>query len=201
MYNYIAISDQELGLLFKSGDHNAFTEIYNRYSGTLLLHACQRLQDEEEAKDVVHEIFFTLWNKRDELMIRSSLKAYLYTAVQNKVIDKIAHKKIKTAYARSLQQYLDKGDWITDELIRERELSILIDKEIAALPDKMRQVFEFSRNNSFSHREISSILNISEETVKKQVYNAVKILKTRLASFFILIIIIFFLFHLPQTSI
>jgi RNA polymerase sigma-70 factor (family 1) len=185
MYNYIGTSDHELGLLFKNGDHHAFTEIYTRYSGILLLHAFQRLQDDEEAKDVVHEVFFTLWSKRDELKIGTNLKGYLYVAIQNKVIDKVAHKKIKTAYANSLQEYLDKGDWITDKSIRERELSRLIDQEIASLPNKMRQVFEFSRNNSYSHREISDILNISEETVKKQVYNALKILKIRLASFFI----------------
>jgi len=194
MYNYIGISDHELSLLFKNGDHHAFTEIYNRYSGTLLLHAFQRLQDEEEAKDVVHEIFCSLWSKREEMIIRTNLKGYLYTAVQNKVIDKVAHKKIKTAYANSLQEYLDKGDWITDKSIREKELSTLIDKEIASLPDKMRQVFEFSRNNSYSHREISNILNISEETVKKQVHNAIKILKIRLASFIILFFIFFFIF-------
>jgi len=183
MSSYNAFSDDELGLLLKNGDNLAFTEIYKRYSGILLIHACQRLQDEEEAKDLVHEIFFALWSKRNELVIRSSLAGYLYTAIQNKVIDKFAHQKIKTAYAESLQQFIDQGTFITDELIREKELSHLIDKEIAALPDKMRQVFEFSRKDHYSHREISGILNISEETVKKQVYNAIKILRIRLTSF------------------
>jgi RNA polymerase sigma-70 factor (family 1) len=191
MYNYFSISDDELGRLFRNGDQHAFTEIYNRYSGSLLIHAFQRLHDEEEAKDVVHEIFFSLWNKREDLTIRTSLKGYLFVAAQNKVIDKIAHKKIKQEYAASLQEYLDKGNYMTDELIRERELSLLIDKEIAALPDKMRQIFEYSRKSTYTHREISEILNISEETVKKQVYNALKILKIRLASFFLVLIIIF----------
>ncbi len=183
MYNHSALSDQELGSLLKNGDQQAYTEIYNRYSAILLIHACTRLQDEEEAKDLIHELFLCLWNKKDTLYFKTSLKGYLYTAVQNRVLDKIAHRKVKTAYAASLQQFLDQGNWITDECIREKELSGLIDREIASLPDKMRQIFEFSRKNHFTHREISDILNISEETVKKQVYNALKILKIRLTSF------------------
>jgi RNA polymerase sigma factor (sigma-70 family) len=99
------------------------------------------------------------------------------------VIDKMAHEKIKTNYAESLQELLDEGHCITEESIREKELMQLIDQEIASLPEKMRQVFQFSRKDYYSHKEISAILNISEQTVKKQVQNALKIIKLRLASF------------------
>ncbi|MET1055569.1 MAG: sigma factor, partial [Pedobacter sp.] len=107
MYNYVGISDDKLGLLLKNGDHQAFTEIYNRHSPALLLHAIQRLHDEDDAKDVVHEIFFSLWNKRDELVIRTNLKGYLHIAMQNKVLDRISHEKVRTQYANSLQEFLD----------------------------------------------------------------------------------------------
>jgi len=180
---YEAISDLELSLLLKNSDAAAFSEIYRRYSAPLLVHGSNKLQDLEEAKDVVHEVFFCLWNKRAELRIHTSLSGYLYAATRNKILDRFAHSKIRSAYEQSLQKFLEQGDLITDNAIRERELRLLIEEEIAALPDKMRKVFEFSRKDSYSHREISGLLNISEETVKKQVHNALKILKMRLTAF------------------
>jgi RNA polymerase sigma-70 factor (family 1) len=181
---YATLSDLELSALLKSSDEEAYSEIYRRYSGTLLIHANNKLSDQDDAQDLVQEIFCALWNNRTELQIRSTLAGYLYTAAQNRVIDRFAHQKIRTKYVASLQKFLDAGNYITEETLRERELTALIDKEIAALPSKMRQVFEFSRKDNFSHREISGILNISEETVKKQVYNALKILKLRLSALF-----------------
>lgn len=183
MSGYTAISDLELSLLLKSGDAAAFSEIYRRYSARLLVHASNKLQDLEEAKDVVHEVFFCLWNKRTELRIHSNLSGYLYAATRNKILDRFAHSKVKCAYEASLQKFLEEGDCITDQAVREHELRNLIEDEIAALPAKMRKVFEFSRKDSYSHREISALLNISEETVKKQVHNALKILKIKLTAF------------------
>lgn len=183
MPGYTATSDLELSLLLKSSDAAAFSEIYRRYSARLLFHAANKLQDLEEAKDVVHEVFFCLWNKRTELRIHSNLSGYLYAATRNKILDRFAHSKVKCAYEASLQKFLEEGDCITDQAVREHELRNLIEEEIAALPAKMRKVFEFSRKDSYSHREISALLNISEETVKKQVHNALKILKIKLTAF------------------
>lgn len=183
MSGYTATSDLELSLLLKSNDAAAFSEIYRRYSAPLLVHASNKLQDIEEAKDVVHEVFYCLWNSRMELRIHTSLAGYLYAATRNKILDRFAHDQVKSAYVESLQRFLEQGECITDQAIREHELRRLIEEEIAALPEKMRQVFEFSRNESYSHREISGMLNISEATVKKQVYNALKILKVRLTAF------------------
>jgi DNA-directed RNA polymerase specialized sigma24 family protein len=79
---YTSISDQELVLLLKSGDERAYTEIYDRYSATLLVHAYHKLHDQEEAKDLVHELFMVLWSKKEALVIEKSLSAYLFMALK-----------------------------------------------------------------------------------------------------------------------
>jgi len=61
-------------------------------------------------------------------------------------------------------------------------LEVLIEKEIACLPSKMRQVFELSRKANLSHKQIATQLDLSEKTVKNQVNNALKVLKLKLGS-------------------
>ncbi|PSL45415.1 RNA polymerase sigma-70 factor (ECF subfamily) [Chitinophaga niastensis] len=178
MPDYTTYSDIELTDLLKAGKHGAFAEIYNRYIFTLLNHANNKLYDREEAKDVVHEVFTMLWSKRGSLQI-TNLSGYLYTSVRNIILNQIAHKSVRDKYILSMAHFSEQGSIKTDHLIREHQLSELIEKEIAALPVKMRNVFELNRKKHLSHREISIELNISEQTVSKHITNALRILRTK----------------------
>ncbi|SDK25782.1 RNA polymerase sigma-70 factor, ECF subfamily [Pedobacter sp. ok626] len=174
------ISDHELTNLLKEGDASAYTVIYNRYFDELYIHAYNRLRDKEEAQDVIHELFAGLWSKRSGLMIRTSLAAYLYTSVRNRIMDVIAHQQVENKYVSSLQHFIETGYCITDHQVRERQLASLIEKGISELPPKMREVFELSRKHVMTHKEIAQQLNLSEQTVRKQVNNALKILRSKL---------------------
>jgi RNA polymerase sigma-70 factor (ECF subfamily) len=169
------------------GDRAAYTEIYKRYTGVLFAHAYHKLQDREEARDAVQELFAVLWSKRETISISSTLCGYLYSAVRNRVLNTILHKKIESGYISHLQKFTHQ-EAITDHLVREKELSLLIETEVAMLPSKMREIFELSRKSNLSHREIAHQLDISEKTVKNQVNNALKILRVKLGSLFSLVI-------------
>jgi len=179
----IPLTDPELVSLLKEGDKEAYAEIYNRFKGVLYIHAFRLLQDKEEAKDVVHEIFSRLWTKREQLNFTIGLSAYLYASVRNLIFDQIARKKVESEYLSSLQAFIKEDDYITDHLIREKELVAMIDREIAELPTKMREVFELSRKANLTHRQIAEQLDISEKTVKKQVNNALKTLRVKLGTY------------------
>ena len=176
---YTTLTDHELVAFLKDGDKTAFTEIYNRYKGLLYIHAYNRLRNQQEADDVVHELFASLWTKREDLFLKTHLSGYLYQAIRNRIIDVISHKKVASAYMISLQHFIDHSEAVTDHLVRENELSALIEKEISALPAKMREVFELSRKANLSHKEIAGKLELSEMTVKKHVNNALKILRSK----------------------
>ncbi|MBB2149076.1 RNA polymerase sigma factor [Pedobacter gandavensis] len=177
MISYTTLADTDLVAHLKDGDKAAFTEIYNRYKGLLYIHAYQKLRNQSEADDVVHELFAVLWTKRNDLVLRTHLSGYLYQAVRNRIIDLISHKKVASEYMVSLQYFIDHSEAETDHLVRANELRALIEKEISALPPKMRAVFELSRNANLSHKEIATELELSEMTVKKHVNNALKILR------------------------
>ncbi len=191
MFDYGTLSDDNLYSLLQKGDTMAYTVIYHRYFEVLYIHTSNKLKDNDEAKDLIQEIFTGLWNSRETINITISLKSYLYVSVRNKVLDRIAHQQIMDRYANSLQSFIDEGECVTDHLIREKQLSKIIDEQINLLPEKMRIIFEMSRKGALSHREISEMLKISESTVKKQVANALKILRNKLGINFFLIFTFF----------
>ncbi|WP_207422777.1 RNA polymerase sigma-70 factor [Desertivirga brevis] len=189
---YRGLSDDQLSELLKTGDKGAYTEIYNRYNSLLYIHAYKKFQNREEARDVVQEVFTMIWQRRETLNSVSNLGGFLYSCVHNSILNFISRENIKAKYIDSLQSFINTAPEHTDSLIREKQLRAIIEKEIASLPLKMRIVFEMSRNEKLSHREIAEKLNISEETVKRQVKNALKILRTRLG---LILYLIFYLFY------
>ena len=180
MNTYSSFSDNELAFLLTKNDELAFTEIYNRFYGLLFIHASKRLNNEEEAKDLVQQLFETLWIKRAQVAPDGNLSGYLYAATRNRVIDVFAHQKVEDKYIGSLQGYLDQEHVLTDYLVREKDMAALIEREIDALPPKMREIFLMSRMENKTHKEIAELLGLSELTVKTQVKRALKILRSRL---------------------
>jgi RNA polymerase sigma-70 factor (family 1) len=175
-----ATDDDALISLLREGNQDAYTEIYNRYKWLLHTHAYKKLGDRDAANDVIQELFTSLWLKREDIYLTTTLSAYLYTAVRNRVLNVIEHRMVESKYIDSLADYANGFVAATDHLVRENQFNAIIEKEIAALPPKMREVFELSRKAHLSHREIAEHLHISEQTVTKQVKNALKILRMRL---------------------
>lgn len=190
MTSYRVLSDNELAELLQQGDRTAFTEIYTRYKYLLYTHAYHRLRDADEAEDLVHDLFAVLWNNRDAFTLRTHLSGYLYTAVRNRIFKLLAHKNVESAYISSFTEAAEKAVNVTDHLARENQFMSIIEREIAALPPKMREIFEMSRKQHLSHKEIAEQLSLSEQTVAKQVTNALKILRTKLGLFTFLIFLI-----------
>lgn len=182
-------SDLELARMIARDDTRAFSEIYRRYRGVLYLHALRMLHDEEEAKDVLQDLFTVLWDNRHDIQYHSSFSSYLYKSLRNRILDLMSHKKVEQKYIDSLARFIEEGECVTDQLIREKELSQVIESEISLLPPRMREVFEMSRNTDLSYKQIAEELHISDKTVKKQVSSALHILRNKIDLAFIFTLI------------
>lgn len=191
MTSYDLLTDKELTDLLLIGDDKAFSQIFKRYNGLLFIHAFKKLGNEEEAKDVVQDVFAILWFKRADIIFKSNLIGYLYTAVRNKIFDFIARQEVASKYVSSLGTFINDGNNITDHLIREKQVAQLIESEINLLPPRMKATFILSRTQHKSYKEIASDLSISEETVKDQIKKALKILKSKLRVVGVLILLNF----------
>ncbi len=177
---YRDMPDQTLFSSLRAGDGQAFAEVYERYKHPLFLHAYRMLQDDEEAKDLVQEVFAAVWAKREGIDVSTSLDAYLYGAIKNRILNFMAHQQVIAKYVESLASYLEQGIPGNEEVMIEKELMALIEREVANLPPKMREIFELSRHAGLSHKQIAEKLGISDKTVKKQIHNATKILKPKI---------------------
>lgn len=196
MMKFENLSDESLFELIKKNDKGAFEELYDRFSSLLYLHAYRMLRDQEEARDVVQEMFINLWEKKENIVIKT-VSAYLYSSIRNRVLDKISKEKSKSKYLESMSFYqVNYNHEIPDRQLYEKELKTLIEKEIDCMPKRMREIFLLSRFEYLTHRKIGEKLGISEATVKKQVNNALKILKYKLQNRIIKIILLF-LYTLP----
>ncbi|WP_312399099.1 RNA polymerase sigma-70 factor [Sphingobacterium sp.] len=183
MDKYKILSDSELVSLLKHGDREAFAEIYDRYSMMIYYKINQMLRDENASKDLVQDLFTSIWEKCDLIRDNVGISSYLYVAARNRVLNYIQRGKTKSDYLTEIGKYSLQVIDETLEKIDEKDLMLLLTSEIARLPAKMREVFELSRLEDLSHREIAERLNLSESTVKKQVQNALKILKVRLSNY------------------
>ncbi|WAC10114.1 RNA polymerase sigma-70 factor [Dyadobacter pollutisoli] len=176
--------------MIATDDTQAFSEIYSRYKGVLYLHAFRMLGNEEEAKDVLQDLFTTIWTKRHDINHIASFSSYLYKALRNRIFDVMAHKKVEQKYIDSLARFMEEGECITDQQILEKELTQVIESEISLLPPRMREVFELSRNADLSYKQIAEELHISDKTVKKQVSSALHILRHKIDVAFIFALIL-----------
>lgn len=184
MRNISCDSDQKLCEALKAGDNAAYTELFDRYSGILYRHAYRMLGDHDEAQDVVQDVFLNLWQKREQLDVKTSLSAYIYQSIRNRILNLIAHQQVINRYSASLKTFWQEGAYSTDHRVRENELAAVIQQEINALPPKMRRIYLLSRRDDISYRQIAEEEGISEKTVRNQVYNALQVLKTKIDYFF-----------------
>jgi RNA polymerase sigma-70 factor (family 1) len=180
MVAYSALPDPELTTLLKAGDEIAFTEIYNRYWKLIYAHVYKMIREEDDAKDVVQEVFSNLWLKAAAIKNNTNISGLLYTAARNRVFDLIEKNKVRSDYIGEIAAFLSDPRNDQVDTIDEKRILEILEREIQKLPPKMREIFEMSRKDDLSHKEIASRLNISEQTVKKQIQNALKAIKPKL---------------------
>jgi len=174
------LPDVELVDLLKSDSRVAHDEIFNRYNLILLAEARKRTRDQDEAHDIVQDVFLKLWSKRSRLQIGHNLSGYLYTAVFNAILDMSKHEKVKRRY-QVFHIHTAEGEAYTieDEFVA-KQLNSYIEQQIDALPEKRREIFIMSRKLHLSHKEIAERLGIAEDTVNKQIGHANRTLRWKL---------------------
>lgn len=182
------IKEEDFFQLIKADDHTAFALMFHQYKEVLFRHAFQILRDMDETEDIVQELFTEIWEKRAQLSENANVPSYLYRSVRNKVLNKLNHEKVIDKYLNHVIHTNPHFHKQTESWILEKELRTIIEGEIAKLPERMRQIFQLSREEGLSHKEIAALLNISEGTSKLQVSNALKILKSRLQQIIIILI-------------
>ncbi|MBN2347332.1 MAG: RNA polymerase sigma-70 factor [Bacteroidales bacterium] len=159
-------------------DHvGALKYLFDTYYEKLYFFAITFINQKEIAEEIVQDVFISIWDKRKELIITSSLKSYLFASVKYKSFSCLRQRLESVTMESEQVLYAVHSHHMPDQLFETFELEYYIQKAISLLPDKCKIIFNLSRNSGLTYKEIAYELNISVETVKTQISIALKKIK------------------------
>jgi len=176
------LTDEILLQLLKANDEQAFKEIYSRYWKLIFEAAYHRLSSRETAKELVQTIFLRIWEKRHSIHI-THLQGYLQTAIKNSVINYVEATMVHKKYLQHVVHTSPTTCQGTESTLTCHELSQAIEKAIATLPEKTRQVFRLSRFDHLPIRDIATTLNLTEKSVEYHLTQSPKIMRLHLKDY------------------
>jgi len=186
-------SDEELIEQIRIDDETAFSFLYNRYWDKLYSVAYHRLSDGIEAEEVVQDLFLSIWARRKDLDIQSTVAGYLSVSIKYQIINKFARRKQFSYFKEKTLKSIKLSEETTDLWMAEKELKDRLEKYINLLPEKCRIVFKMSREEGKKNKEISQELNLAEKTIEAHISKALKVLRSNFP--FIFIGFLFWLFN------
>lgn len=163
-----------------SGDKRTFTDIYDQYWAPLFQYVMRIVSNEDEAADIVQETFVAFWEVSSKTEKIKSIKAYLFIMGRNFAFRRFREQLKQKEVEDKLVEYYGSTSENLEQLIVSRELSLLLDDAIDKLPKRMREIFVLSRKEHLSYKQIAERLNISDQTVKKQIYHSLRHLRLRI---------------------
>jgi RNA polymerase sigma-70 factor (ECF subfamily) len=160
-------------------DQQNFEKIFKAYFPALMAFSRKILGNEDDAREVVHQVFINLWERRSEIDLSTSLKSYLFTAVNNRSLNVIRdRKKFSSEEVPDLAE-----NWDVSAELESMELEERIREAISGLPERCRVIFELNRFEGLSYGDIAKELDISIKTVENQMSKALKILREQLSNY------------------
>lgn len=151
-----------------------FERFYKRHHPALFYFAKYHTNSAEDSLEIVNDVFVSVWQKKEHLVLNDSLKSYLFTSVKNACINWKKKNKLQFTELTDVEQ---EADMLTDDAITLKEQTNDLNKVLESLPPKCRQVFLMSRVDKLKYQEIADALDISIKTVEAQMSKALKIFK------------------------
>lgn len=168
-----------------------FSEIYIAYFPKMVRFANEYVASEDEARNIVQDMFLYLWEHHEILDTVSNLNAFLFTLIKNRCIDyyrtstRMKGKLLSIDDVQEKELYLkiESLQQFDTQLFAEDEIEVLLEKAIEKLPDKCRQIFIMSRLDGLKHEEIARQLDLSVHTVQNHISSALRKLKVELKDY------------------
>jgi len=175
--------EKELIKKLIDSNEEAFCELYALYKNRLMYFAMKFLKSKEFAEDVFQDAFASVWQNRRFLNPESPFSAYIYTIVRNRILNLLStfenEKKLKESILSSAIEI----DNETSQSILDADLSAIIEKAIENLTPQQSKVFEMSRKQFMSHKEIAAELGISVYTVQQHISTSLRLIRTYLTKY------------------
>jgi len=167
------VNDGNLFLKIIQGCEKSLEQLMDKYSEPLCNHVMLLTGSRDLSEEVVADVFISLWKVKNNLVIQTSLRSYLYRSCKNRALDVLEkEKRYQTEGIESMKPV--KGDISTDTELNIKELNLHIDSLIKEMPKQKQLIFRMSRIDGLKYREIAEILSLSINTVQNHMVEAVK---------------------------
>ncbi|TZF83883.1 RNA polymerase sigma-70 factor [Pedobacter sp. BS3] len=172
-------SDNELFELWKGGNERCFQELFSRHFVRLYKFAARHFRDDGYAEETVMDIFFSVWRRRESIQLNGPFDQYLYKALKNRIIDHYRRPAPVTASFTDLpdSQYCTNS---VEDILVDKELNLIYRQALEKLSPQRRTVYELSRIQGLSHREIAARLGLSVNTVENHISASLRFLRAYL---------------------
>lgn len=164
-----------------------YRTLFRRHYAGLSFYAA-RLVGEDDAEDIVQDVFMEIWRRKDDIELGEQIQSFLYRSVYTRAINLLNHRAIvenhnaeEAELMRKKLEYYQPEQSEAIRRIENHELRVEIHQAINSLPDKCKEVFKLSYLYGMKNKEIADALNISLRTVEAHMYKALKILRERLS--------------------
>ena len=176
----ILIDEHTLVLRLIEGDENAFCELYAAYKNRLIYFAMRFLKSREYAEDFFQDDFAVVWQTRRFINPDTSFSSYLYTIVRNRILNQLRDLANQDKLREQIfSQAVDYTNETKDEILV-NDLRQFITRALQQLTPRQREIFEMSREQQMSHREIAESSGISVNTVQESISTSLRTLRTYL---------------------
>lgn len=180
MSAYSKYTDQELAGLLTQGDEPAFAELYKIYSPRIYSNLKRLTKDEELAKELLQEVFFKVWEKREALNVEVSFQAYLYRISENMVRDFFRKASRDKKLMEHLVSAASEFYSTVEDLYISKENQGLFQKAIDELPPQRKKIFTLCKIEGKSYEEVSALLGVSTSTINDHIVKATKAIRLSL---------------------
>lgn len=170
-------TDTELAILLIHDDEAAFSELYVRYKDKLYYFCLHLLKSKEEANDIVQEIFIRIWESRSFINPDLSFSSFLYTMARNRIMNYFRDMDIDIKVKEIIASQKITTEETAESQIIYTEYQEILRTAIEQLPTQRQKIFNMSRIENMSHKEIAAELNISVNTVQEHISEALKFIK------------------------
>jgi len=167
--------------LIKNDDRVAFYNLYERYCRRLYGFVLRYIKQNEDAEEIVQEVFVKIWKSRNKIDAYSSFEAFLFTVAYNTTISLLRKRASEAKYLdilKSLQQPTNSPNLIDEIYFNELNDQVL--SLLSKLTPRQKEIFQLSREEGLTHDEIAKRLDISVNTVKKHIGNTLAFLRSQI---------------------
>ena len=175
------MDDSLLISLLHQRNIEAYKQLYLKYYSPLCEYASQYVND-KDAEELVQDFMLFIWEIKDNLVIESSLKSYLFISTKHRCLNHIKkqqfHQKVHSQiYEKLKNQFEDPDSYLVNELAEK------IKNAIAELPENYRETFTLSRFGDYTNVKIAAELGISVKTVEYRISQSLKLLRVALKDY------------------